>query len=339
MLIGMSTDGLHRKLGRTGPTVTAVALGCSAMSGLTGRGVDDDIAAATIRAAVDQGLDLIDTADFYGLGHNESLIARALAGVDRDRYVLSDKFGSLRTPAGAFIGTDCRPETVKNSLAYSLQRLGTDHVDIYRPARLDPDVPVEETVGALAEMVQAGYVRAIGLSEVGAQTIRRAHAVHPISDVQIEYSLFSRGPENTIIPTCRELGIGITAYGVLSHGLLTGRLAADDASPPRHLPRLHGQNRRANLALVDRLRPIADGRGISVAQLAVAWVLARGAERGDVVAIVGAGRPERIADNLAAARIQLTDADLAGIASAVPSSAVAGDRYAAPLMAMLDSEQ
>ena len=335
----MSIEGLQRTLGRTGPTVTAVALGCSSMSGLTGAGGNDDVARATIRAAVEQGLDLIDTADFYGLGHNESLILRALAGVDRDRYVISDKFGSLRTPAGAFIGTDCRPQTVKNALAYSLQRLNTDYVDIYRPARLDPDVPVEDTVGAIAEMVQAGYVRAIGLSEVSAPTIRRAHAVHPISDVQIEYSLFSRGPEDTIIPTCRELGIGITAYGVLSHGLLTGRLSADDAGAPPHLPRLQGENRQANLALVERLRPIAGNRGISVAQLAVAWVLAQGAEHDDVVAIVGAGRPERIVDNLAAARARLTDEDLADIARAVPPSAVAGDRYAAPLMAMLDSEQ
>ncbi len=330
---------MYRALGAHGPAVCAVALGCSAMSGLTGAGADDTVAAATIRAAVDHGVDLIDTADFYGLGHNESLIARALKGVDRSRYLLSDKFGSLRDPSGAFIGTDCRPETVKNSLAYSLQRLGTDYVDIYRPARLDPDVPIEDTIGAIADLVQSGYVRAIGQSEVGAGTIRRAHAVHPIADVQIEYSLFSRGPEDTIIPTCRELGIGITAYGVLSHGLLTGRLAAADTGAPAHLPRLRGENRRTNLALVDRLRPIADRIGVSVAQLAIAWVLAQGAERFDVVAVVGARRPERILDNLAAARLELTDAELTAITNAVPPSAVAGTRYAAPLMAMLDSEQ
>ncbi len=218
-MFGVSEDTgpvLCRRLGKTGPVVAAVALGCSSMSGLTGAGADDEVAAATIRAAVEQGMDLIDTADFYGLGHNESLIARALAGVPRDRYLLSDKFGGLRDPSGAFLGTDCRPATLKTFLAYSLQRLRTDYVDIYRPARLDPAVPIEETVGAIAELVQAGYVRAIGLSEVSAQTIRRAHAVHPISDVQIEYSLFSRTPEDTVIPTCRELGIGITAYGVLS---------------------------------------------------------------------------------------------------------------------------
>jgi len=221
-MVGMSGDAVLRRLGRNGPAVAAVALGCSSMSEPTGAGRDDESAAATIRAAVDQGVALIDTADFYGSGHNESLIARALAGVDRGRYVLSDKFGALRDPAGRFIGIDCRPATLKNALGYSLQRLGTDYVDIYRPARLDPEVPIEETVEAIAEMVQAGYVRAVGLSEVSAQTIRRAHAVHPICDVQIEFSLFSRTPEDTIIPTCRELGIGITAYGVLSHGLLAG---------------------------------------------------------------------------------------------------------------------
>jgi len=228
---------------------------------------------------------------------------------------------------------------MKNFLGYSLQRLGTDYLDIYRPARLDPHVPIEETVGAIADMVHAGYVRWIGLSEVGAETIRRAHAVHPISDVQIEYSLFSRKPEDDIIATCRELGIGITAYGVLSHGLLTGGLSADDVGAPPHLPRLHGKNRRVNLALTDRLRPIADRLDVSVAQLAISWVLAQGAERADVVAIVGAGRPERIADNLAAARLKLTETDLADIEQAVPKSAVAGERYAAPLMAMLDSER
>jgi len=328
-----------RTLGKTGPVVAAVALGCSSMSGLTGAGADDEVAATTIRAAVEQGIDLIDTADFYGLGHNESLIARALTGVPRDRYLLSDKFGGLRDPAGAFLGTDCRPATLKTFLAYSLQRLRTDYVDIYRPARLDPAIPIEETVTAIAELVQAGYVRAIGLSEVSAQTIRRAHAVHPISDVQIEYSLFSRTPEDTIIPVCRELGIGITAYGVLAHGLLTGRLDADDTGAPPHLPRLHGDNRRANLTVAGRLQPIAARCGASLAQLAIAWVLAQGADHGDVVAVVGAGRPERIANTLAAARLTLSQTDLADIEQAVPRAAVAGDRYAPALMAMLDSEQ
>ncbi len=322
----MSEDELHRRLGINGPTVPAVALGCSSMSGLTGAGEDDQVAAATVRAAVDQGIALIDTADFYGLGHNEMLIGRSLAGIDRDRYLISDKFGGLRDPSGAFLGTDYRPATMKNFLGYSLQRLGTDYVDIYRPARLDPHVPIEETVGAIAEMVQAGFVRWIGLSEVGAETIRRAHAVHPISDVQIEYSLFSRKPEDDIIATCRELGIGITAYGVLSHGLLTGRLSADDVGAPPHLPRLHGENRRVNLALADRLRPIADRLDVSVAHLAIGWVPAQGAERADVVAIVGAGRPERIATTWPRRALKLTETDLADIEQAVPRSAVAGER-------------
>jgi aryl-alcohol dehydrogenase-like predicted oxidoreductase len=334
----MTTNGLPRQLGSGGPAVAAIGLGCSSMSGLTGAGADDRLAAVTIRAAIKQGITVFDTADFYGLGHNESLIASAVSGIGRDRYLISDKFGSLREPSGRFLGTDTSPATVKNSLAYSLQRLGTDYIDIYRPARLDPHVPVEETVGAIAELVDQGYVRWIGLSEVSADTVRRAHAVHPISDIQVEYSMFSRGPENSIIPACRELGIGITAYGVLSHGLLTGKLGDDDTGAPPHLPRLHGDNRRTNLALVARLRPIAARLGVSIAQLALAWVLAQGAEHEDIVAIVGASRPERIGDNLAAARLQLSDSDLRDIEEAIPSSAVAGDRYAPPLMAMLDSE-
>jgi aryl-alcohol dehydrogenase-like predicted oxidoreductase len=334
----MTNNRTHRRLSPDGPAVAAIGLGCGSMSGLTGAGADDRLAATTIRAAIEQGINLIDTADFYGLGHNESLIASAVSGIGRDRYLISDKFGSLREPSGRFAGTDTSPATVKNSLSYSLRRLGTDYIDIYRPARLDPHVPVEETVGAIAEMVDAGYVRWIGLSEVSADTIRRAHAVHPITDVQIEYSLFSRGPEKSIIPACRQLGIGITAYGVLGHGLLTGKLSADDTGAPPHLPRLHGTSRRTNLALVERLRPIAARLDVSIAQLALAWVLAQGAEHEDIVAIVGASRPERIGDNLAAARLQLSDSDLCDIEEAIPSSAVAGDRYAPPLMAMLDSE-
>lgn len=276
---------------------------------------------------------LIDTGDFYDNGHHESLIRRALRPGDRDRVVISGKFGVLRDPAGRFVGVDARPAYLKSALAYSLQRLGTDYVDLYRPARLDPEVPIEDTVGALAEMVQAGRVRHVGLSEVGADTIRRAHAVHPITDVQIEYSLFSRGVERSILATCRELGIGVTAYGVLSHGLLTG---AYDGGSGGHLPRFQGGNLAANLALVERLRPIADERGVTVAQLAIAWVLARG---DDIVALVGAGRPGRIAAAVAAADLALSDADLAAIDEAVPAGAVAGDRYPAPQMATLDSER
>jgi aryl-alcohol dehydrogenase-like predicted oxidoreductase len=321
-------------------TVPAIGLGCGSMSGDLGP-TDDDRSIATIHAALDAGVTLIDTADFYGTGHNEWLIGRALRGRDRDAAVLSVKFGALRDPAGKWLGIEGRPAQVKAALAYSLQRLGVDHVDVYRPARLAPDVPIEDTIGAIAELVQAGYVRHIGLSEVGAQTVRRAHAVHPVVDLQIEYSLFSRGPEGEILATCRELGIGVTAYGVLAHGLLSGsyRPPADGPDPRGHLPRFHDDNVAANLALVERLRPIADAHGVSVGQLAVAWVLAQGARERDIVALVGARRPERVDDAVTAAALELSADDLTAIEAAVPSSAVAGDRYAAPLMALLDSER
>ena len=277
---------------------------------------------------------MIDTADFYGNGHSEWLIRQALRDGDRERVVISGKFGGLRDPAGRFIGLDARPVHVKSALAYSLQRLGTDYIDVYRPARLDPAVPIEDTVGAIAEMVEAGWVRHIGLSEVGVETLRRACAVHPIVDLQIEYSLFSRGVEKAILGACRELGVGITAYGVLAHGLLTGAYAG--GGEVGHLPWFHGDNLVANLALVERLRVVAEARGVTVAQLAVAWVLAQG---DDVVALVGASRPERIADAVVAGGLVLSGGELAAIEAAVPVGAVAGTRYAAPLMALLDSER
>nr|BFE58975.1 aldo/keto reductase [Dactylosporangium thailandense] len=321
-----------RRLGAHGPLVPAIGLGCGPMSQGT---PDDDASVATIRAAIDAGIALIDTADFYGNGHNEDLLRRALRAGDRERVVLSDKFGGLRDPAGRFIGLDARPVHVKSALGYSLQRLGTDHIDIYRPARLDPSVPIEDTVGAIAEMVEAGWVRHIGLSEVGAETIRRAHAVHPIADVQIEYSLFARGPERAILDTCRELGIGVTAYGVLAHGLLTGSYSGDSGETG-HLPWFSAENLPANLALVERLRPIAGDLGVSIAQLAVAWVLSRGDA---IVALVGASRPSRVGSAVAAAALELGGAQLDAIEAAVPPGSVSGTRYAAPLMAMLDSER
>ena len=277
---------------------------------------------------------MIDTADFYGNGHSEWLIRQALRDGDRERVVISGKFGGLRDPAGRFIGLDARPVHVKSALAYSLQRLGTDYIDVYRPARLDPAVPIEDTVGAIAEMVEAGWVRHIGLSEVGVETLRRACAVHPIVDLQIEYSLFSRGVEKAILGACRELGVGITAYGVLAHGLLTGAYAG--GGEVGHLPWFHRDNLVANLALVERLRVVAEARGVTVAQLAVAWVLAQG---DDIVALVGASRPERIADAVVAGGLVLSGGELAAIEAAVPAGAVAGTRYAAPLMALLDSER
>ncbi|HEX2705193.1 MAG TPA: aldo/keto reductase [Candidatus Lustribacter sp.] len=331
-----------RSLGEDGPGVSALGLGLMGMSDLYGP-ADDAESIATIHAALDAGVTLLDTGDFYGAGHNELLLRDALHGRDRDSVTISVKFGVLRDPSGGWNGIDARPVAVKNALAYSLRRLGTDHVDIYRPARLDPNVPVEETVGALAELVEAGFVRHIGLSEVGAETLRRAQAVHPISDVQIEYSLISRGIEDTLLPTARELGVGITAYGVLSRGLLSGHWSTDRAQAPeqsqdfrRHLPRFSGENLTANLRLVEALRAIATARGATVAQVAIGWALARGE---DIVPLVGARTRDRLAESLGAVRLELTPDDLASIEAAVPADAVAGTRYDPGQMSMLDSER
>jgi aryl-alcohol dehydrogenase-like predicted oxidoreductase len=328
-----------RSVGSTGPRVSPIGLGCLGMSGAYGPS-DDAESVATIQAARDAGITLLDTDDFYGMGHNELLIRDALRGRARDQAIVSVKFGGLRDPAGAFLGIDARPAAVRNFLAYSLQRLGTEYIDIYRPARLDPDVPIEETVGAIAEMIQAGYVRHIGLSEVGAETIRRAHAVHPISDLQIEYAVITRGIEDEILPTCRELGIGITAYGVLSRGLLGGHWTRGQTAVPGDFrafsPRMMGENLDHNLELVEALRNIADARGATVAQVAIGWVLARGS---DIVPIVGSRRRSQLADTIAALDLVLTPDDLAEIERAVPQDAVRGDRYPTPQMAHLDSER
>ena len=268
-----------RKLGTTGPSVSALGLGCMAMSDAYGP-ADRGESIATIHAALGAGITLLDTGDFYNMGHNEMLIREALKDLPRDKLEISVKFGALRSPAGEFVGMDCRPAAMKNFLAYSLQRLGTDYIDIYRPARLDPNVPIEETIGGIAEMVKAGYIRHIGLSEVGSDTIRRAHAVHPIVDLQIEYSLIERGVERDILTTCRELGIGITAYGVLARGLISGHWSKDSSKVGKDYrlmtPRFQGANLDANLALVDSLRAIAAEIGATPAQVAIAWVAAQG---------------------------------------------------------------
>ncbi|MEP7000185.1 MAG: aldo/keto reductase [bacterium] len=325
------------QLGATGPTVSAIGLGCMGMSDLYGPS-DRTESIATIHAALDVGITLIDTGDFYGMGHNEMLIGEALRGVQRDRVQISVKFGAQRGPDGLWLGYDARPRAVKTALAYTLKRLDTDYVDIYRPARVDPNVPIEETVGAIAEMVTAGYVRHIGLSEASSDTVRRALAVHPIADLQIEYSLVSRGVEDDILPSLRELGVGMTAYGVLSRGLLSERAAesAQSGGFRSHLPRFTGDNLRHNLTLVEALREIAWDKSITVPQLAIAWVLSRG---GDIVPLLGARRRERLTEALGAFDVQLTPDDLARIEAAVPPGAVAGDRYMAAQMNMLDSER
>jgi aryl-alcohol dehydrogenase-like predicted oxidoreductase len=294
---------------------------------------------ATIHAALDAGILLLDTGDFYGMGHNEMLIREALAGRPRESVQISVKFGALRGPDGSWSGYDCRPQAVRNFVAYSLKRLGTDYIDIYRPARLDPAVPIEETVGAIADLVKAGYVRHIGLSEVGADTLRRASRVHPISDLQIEYSMISRSIERAILPAARELGIGITAYGVLSRGLISGHWSKDRQGEKdfRGLasPRFQGDNLDANLALVERLRALARELGASVAQLAIAWVAAQGA---DIVPLVGARRRDRLQEALGALDLTLRPEDLASLEAIVPPDAAAGARYSPGQMAHLDSE-
>jgi aryl-alcohol dehydrogenase-like predicted oxidoreductase len=328
-----------RQLGKTGPTVSAIGLGAMGMSALYGPS-DRDESIATIHAALDRGVTLLDSGDFYGMGHNELLIRDALRERRRDDVVISVKFGAQRGPDGSWIGFDARPAAVKTALAYTLQRLGTEFVDIYRPARLDPSVPIEDTVGAIAELVEAGYVRHVGLSEVGPDTIRRAHAVHPVSDLQIEYSLASRGIEREILPVCRELGIGVTAYAVLSRGLLSGRWTPDrelgSTDFRGHSPRFQGANLAQNLALVETLRTVAGELDASVAQVAIAWVAAQG---DDIVPLVGSRRRDQLDEALDALDLRLGEADLTRIEAAFPPDSVAGDRYATAQMAMLDSER
>jgi aryl-alcohol dehydrogenase-like predicted oxidoreductase len=324
-------------LGRGGPVVSRAGLGLMGMSGIYGQ-ADDQESIATIHAAVDAGITLLDTGDFYGMGHNELLLRDALRrGIPRESVFIQVKFGGLRDPSGAFVGQNNSPAMVKSSLAYTLTRLGTEYVDLYQPARLDPRVPIEETVGAIAEMIAAGYVRYLGLSEVGADTIRRAHAVHPVTALQIEYSLMSRGIEAEILPAVRELGIGVTAYGILSRGLLssgTSRLAEND--PRARFPRFQAENHARNLELLTALEAIAAAKGVSAAQLAIAWVASRG---DDIIPLIGTKRRDRLAEALHALEITLSDDDLAALEAAVPADAVAGGRYEAAQLATLDSER
>ena len=323
-----------RRLGTSGPTVFPLGLGCMGMSGMYGPS-DERESIATIHAALDAGINLLDTGDYYGAGHNELLIGRALRD-RRDKALISVKFGALRAPDGSWLGMDARPAAVRNFLSYTLTRLGVDHVDIYRPGRFDPAVPIEETVGAIADLVKAGYVRAIGLSEAGVDTIRRAHAVHPISDLQIEYSLISRGPENTIFPALAELGVGVTAYGVLSRGLLSGSRPSSQGDLRARLPRFTGQNRERNERLVEALQKLATEKRVTASQLAIAWVLAKGLT---IVPLIGARTRAQLTESLVALDLTLSREDIARIEETVPASAVAGTRYDEHQMRILDSER
>ena len=328
-----------RRLGAHGPEVSAIGLGCMGMSDLYGP-ADRDEGIATIRAALDAGVTLLDTGDFYGMGHNELLIRDALSDARREDVTISVKFGAQRDPSGVWLGYDARPQAVKTALAYTLKRLDTDYVDVYRPARVDPNVPIEETVGAIKEMIEAGYVRHLGLSEAGADTIRRAHAIHPVADLQIEYSLISRGIEHDILPATRELGIGITAYGVLSRGLISGHWSRDRQTTANDFrsrsPRFSRENIDRNLELATALQQIAETKGAAAAQAAIAWVLNRGE---DIVPLIGARRRDRLTEALGALALSLTDEDLQTIENAVPADQAAGDRYDPRQMAMLDSEK
>lgn len=320
------------QLGETGPKVFPIALGCMGMSGMYGP-TDDAESVRTIQAALERGVNLIDTGDFYGMGHNELLVGKALAG-RRDQAILSVKFGAMRGPDGSWSGLDTRPAAVKNFVAYSLKRLGVDVIDIYRPARLDPAVPIEDTVGAVADLVKAGYVRHIGLSEVGSETIRRAHRVHPIADLQIEYSLASRGPEADIFPTLVELRMSATLYGVLSRGLLSGSKPQGKGDFRAHLPRFTGDDGARNQTVVDGLARLARERDMTAGQLAVSWVLAR---QPTLVPVVGARTRTQLDDVLGALDRPLSPDDLAAIDAL--GGAVAGGRYGAEQMRHLDSER
>ena len=325
------------RLGRNGPEVSAVGLGCMGMAGGYGP-ADDGESIATVHAALDAGLTFIDTGDFYGAGHTELLLRDALKGGRRQKAFIAVKYGAMRGPDSKQLGDDARPSATKNFLAYTLKRLGTDYVDLYQPSRVDPAVPIEDTVGAIADMVKAGYVRHIGLSEASAKTLRRANAVHPIAALQIEYSLFTRIVEDEILPAVRELGTGLVAYGVLSGGLISDSAQASRAAASEirtRKPRFFAENFSRNHAMVQALAALAKEKRCTTAQLAIAWVSSRG---DDIIPLIGARRRDQLREGLGALELALTAAELARIEQAVPPGAAAGTRYMPAAMAHLDSE-